>query len=882
MQLWSRISSTLRNLFRKQQAERQLDEELRSYVDMVADEKIAAGIPAEVARRTTLAELGGIEQVKQSVRDHRTGVGLELLWQDVRYALRQLRRNRAFTLTAVITLGLGIGATTAIFSILDAVLLQPLPFPQPDRLIAIASMPDEIVSVPTIHDWQTRSHSFQSIAGYRGWAPTVQSSLGSQVGNVLEVTQNFFATMGASFSLGQDFPQTGNESDCTSQVIVSGAFWKRLGGGSSLGNRTLEMDRRAYQVIGVLPLAQPIEGSQSLDQPEIFVPTGCNPWSHPTRRGSNGYWSLGRLRSGISISAATADLARVQSTLNHDFPNYYSGVLGRAPVVIPWIIRLTGTGTGPALYSTFAACGLLLLIACANLANLLLARSVRRRHEFATRATLGASFRQLLTQLLIESAVLGVLGSAAGIAIAYGAIRLLLRARAVHLPRLAHASISPGVLAFVVFVAAIVTILLTLLPAVRTLNSSLLRDLAGASRTSGGSSLRRAGRVLVAAQIAFTLVLVSCAGWTVSSVYSLLHQPLGFAPDHLLMAGVDIDSTSVTPRYNAQQTNLFFTQLVARLSQLPGVRSVAAVNHPPLGNAVNRYGFCSDVHADQCRQQTTLNPDSYHVTPGYFVTVGQNILEGRDFTRADNGQRHVAIVNRFLAEREWPGQSAIGHRVKTGDIEGWATVIGVVGNVHSYDLASAPGPDLYLPEADHPQTGMVFVIRTTGDPALLTKAVRNMIRSEHADLSLYHLRTMTQEMANEVELRRFLMQVAAAFGALALFLAILGTYGLLSYEVSLREKEIGIRLALGSSREAIVQLLLSQESRWVLVGAAAGLFAAILTGYALRAQFYHVCAASLPVLAASLALLIIPALVAIALPARRAARLDPVQTLRSE
>ena len=362
----------------------------------------------------------------------------------------------------------------------------------------------------------------------------------------------------------------------------------------------------------------------------------------------------------------------------------------------------------------------------------------------------------------------------------------------------------------------------------------------------------------------------------------LVHQPLGFEPDHLLMAGVDIDSTSVTPRYNPQQTRLFFEQLAERLRQLPGVTSVSATNHPPLGTFVNRYDFCSDVHAENCLQQTTLNPDSYHLLPGYFATVGQPILEGRDFTSADNGQRHVAIVNQFLAQREWPGQSAIGHRVKTGDIEEWATVVGVVGNVHSYDLESAPGPDLYLPEADHPQTAMVFMIRTSGDPALLTRTVRNIVRGEHSDLALFHLRTMAQEMSYEVELRTFLMQIAAAFGALALFLAILGTYGLLAYEVSLREKEIGIRLALGSSRQAIVQLLLGQESRWVLIGAAAGLFGAILTGYALRAQFYHVRAASLPVLAGSLVLLIIPSLIAIALPGRRAAHLDPVQTLRSE
>ncbi len=874
------MRSVARRLSQRERIERDLDEELRSYVDMTADEKIARGLSETEARRRAMVELGGVEQVKQLVREHRADVGLEVLWQDVRYSVRRLRRSPGFALTTVLTLAIGIASVTTVFSILDAVLLQPLPFRQPDRLVAITGVPDETMSDPTIRDWQERGNSFESIAAYRGWSPEVRTPLGSG-GDVLEVSQNFFSTLGVVFAVGRDLPQTGNEQDCTRQAVISGGLWKQLGGGD-LSRRTLEIDHHTFQISGVLPIAQTIEGSDALNHPDIFVPIGCDPNERVLSRGDEDFAALARLRPGVSISAATTDLARVSATLRHDFPNYYGGVLGQPPVIEPWIAKLTGTAARTGLFATFGACGLLLLITCANLANLLLARNVRRSREFAIRATLGASFRHLLRQLLAESAVLTLAGSVIGMALSYGVLHLLMRERALRLPRLAHASINVPVLAFVVCLAIAIAVFLALAPALRTLRPTLQPDLANAGRTSSDAGLHRFGRMLVAAQIALSLVLVACAGWMIAGVYQLLHQPLGFRSDHLLMVGVNIEHSSVLPRYDATQTRLYFNQLVASLRALPGVTAAAAVKNPPLGSAVNRYGFCSDAHPNQCRNPVSVNPDSYDVTTGYFAAIEQPVLKGRTFTDADGSGQHVVMVNRLLAAREWPGQSAIGHRIWTGELQGWATVIGVVGNVHSYDLDTPPGPDLYLPAAYQPPSRMVVMMRTTGDPRLLEKTVRNMIRGQHADLSLYHLRSMDEEMANEVELRSFLMQVAAAFGALALMIAVLGTYGLLAYEVTLREKEIGIRLALGSSRAEIVRLLLSQEFRWATAGAALGMVAATLSGYILRAQFYQMQVTFAPVLVVSMMMLLMPATIAIVLPARRAASLDPVVTLRHE
>jgi predicted permease len=807
----------------------------------------------------------------------------------VRYALRQLRESPGFAATTILTLALGIGASTAIFAVLDAVLLEPLPFTQPDRLVAVSSQPDGVVSIPTMQDYQSRSTTFSSLAAYRVWSPTQKTTNAIAAQRILVVTQGFFSTLGTRFALGATWPITGNEQDCSSQAIVSGGYWKRLGSRNVLGNRMLNLQGRDFQITGVLPLEQAIEGSGTLNQPEVFVQVGCDSEERPNSRGDMSFELIGRLRPGVTLAQANADLSRVDQTLQKDYPNDYGAdiaVFRRPPRVFPYIELLVGTETKPALLMTFAACGLLLVIACANLASLLLARNTRRRSEFATRATLGATLGQLLRQLMVESAVLVSIGAAGGIALALLVLGFLKTTTALHLPRLAHASMRPAVVAFVVAVSAAVTIFLTLLPAWRTLRPGLLQDIQGAGRTSAGRSLRFTRRLLVVAQLTLTVVLLACAGWMIGSVYLLLHQPLGFAPDHLLMLKAELSSDHSTK----EQTRLYelrLSQMATSLYELPGVVSVAYTDHQPLGHAVNRYDFCSDVHPEQCKQQVNINPNSYAISPAYFSTIGQSILEGRDFNVADDGRNHVVIVNQALAAREWPGQSALGHRVHTGEIhipegESWATVVGVVGNVHNYDLVSQPGPDLYIPRAEDPSGFARFILKVSADPALLKNAARAKLKAQFPEATTFGFETMSEEMSSEVSERVFLMQVATSFGAVALFLSILGTYGLLAYEVSLREKEIGIRLALGSPRERIVRLLLYEEGRCLMVGAILGLACAVATGYAFRSRFYGAHSTSLSVLLGSALLLIGPALLAIALPAHRAALQDPAETLRRE
>jgi predicted permease len=804
----------------------------------------------------------------------------------LRFSFRQLRQSPGFAITAILTLALGIGTSTAIFAVLNAVLLEPLPFEEPDRLVAVETQPDLTVSIPTMQDYQLRSSTFSSFAAYREWSPTQKTPDVPAARRILIVSQSFFSTLGTYFALGTSWPITGNEQDCSSVVVVSGGYWKRLGGGSTLGHRMLNLDGRDFQIAGVLPLEQTIEGSDRLNQPEVFAQIGCDNEEHPNSRGDQSFLLIGRLRPAVTLSQANTDLWRVQQTLEKDFPIDYSAVLNKRPVVFPYVELLVGTETKPALLMTLAACGFLLVIACANLASLLLARNTRRRTEFATRATLGAGLCQLLTQLTIESSVLVSLGAASGIGLALLILALLKATTSLHLPRLGHASMHPTVLAFVVAVSAAVTFFLTLLPAWRTLRPELLQDIQSGRQSSAGRSLRFARRMLVVAQITLTVVLLACAGWMIGGVYLLLHQPLGFAPDHLLMLEAWLGNDN-SGKDQAQLYELKLSQIAASIQQLPSVVSVAYTDHQPLGHAVNRYTFCSDVHPEQCKWQININPNSYAISPAYFSTIGQALLEGRDFNAADDGRNHVVIVNQTLAAREWPGQSALGHRVHTGEIhslegESWSTVVGVVGNVHNYDLVSKPGPDLYIPRAENRSGFARFILNVSGDPALLKNTVRTKLKNDFPEAKFYGFETMSEEMSNEVSARAFLMQVAMSFGAVALFLSILGTYGLLAYEVSLRVKEIGIRLALGSTREKIVKLLVFEHGYWLLAGTIVGLACAVATGYIFRSRFYGMYASSIPVLVGSAFLLFAPALLAIALPAHHASLQDPADTLRRE
>ena len=795
----------------------------------------------------------------------------------LRATLRQLRRSVGFSVTAVAILAVGIGVTTAIYSVVDAVVLRPLPFPEPDRLVALTAKPWGNVSFPTLQDWQQRTHVFRSVAASANWSPRIESSAGVGRADALLVSKNYLSTLGAAFTLGRDFTQTGNEADCLNQAIVTDAYWRRMGGGSSLAGRTLQLDHTTYAVMGVLA---PVETGGNLDGSAVLTPLSCDEAKSTTDRGESAFQGIGRLLPGASIAKATAELSSVQGQLRHAYPNLYPA--GYVPVLVPFADYEVGAGTRTALFAALAACGMLMLITCANLTNLLLARNMRRRAEFAVRATLGATPRHLLGLLLAENCTLTLAGAGLGMALAGALLRGVRAIQVVHLARLEHAGLDFSALEFAIGTALVVAMLLTILPALRSVRPALLTDLGnGSARASGSAGLRRAGRVLVAGQLALAMVLVASSAWMVSSVFLLLHQPLGFAPEHLLFSSTDLRGPLRDQDVTPARTLAVLQQTLAELRAVPGLEEVSAANDKPLGGRTNQYDFCSDLHPEVCDQPHVKTPDVFQVMPEYFHTMSQVLYRGRDFNAADDGRNYVAIVNRALANQEWPGENPVGHRVFSGELKAWATVVGEVGDVHSYSLERTPTPNLYLPEADGPDVHAVLMMRTAGDPDGMEEMVRRLLQKDNL-ITVKYVESMPEWMGHQVALRQFSMRVAVAFGALALLLAVFGTYGLLAYEVSLREREIGIRLALGSSRAAIVQLLLRQESRWIGGGIVSGFFAACGVGYVLRAQFFHTGATSVPVLIAASLLLAVPALLAVMIPGRRASLLEPAVTLRRE
>ena len=802
---------------------------------------------------------------------------MDTLLQDLRYTLRTLTRRPAFTAIVVVTLMLGIGANTAIFSVVNAVLLRPLPYPHAEQLVVLwGTRPAEarlLVSIADIGDWRTRNHTLADIGLDRN--QSVNLTGGGEPDRLVGsfITANTLTILGAHASRGRLFTAAETEVGKGQPVaVISDATWRgRFGSDSGIVGRTLVLNGRPHVVIGVLSsdFADPFGGS------EVWLPITSAPNAAWFARGNGTAWGVARMKPGVTADAVRRDLSSVAAQLAAEFPASNAG-LGVA------VVSLTDQIVGnvrPMLLIVLAAVAVVLLIACANVANLQLARAASRRREIAVRAALGAGRGRLARQLLTESLVLSVAGGATGLLFARWATRALVAAVPGGLPVSGDVGLDSSVLAFAAAVTVAAGVLFGAAPALHAVRTNL-NDALGARAGDGAIGGRVDARsTFVALQLALCVVLLVGAGLLTRTLATLQRVDPGFDPHALLTAEFRLPAAKYR---DTASIIAFATRAIAEIRAVPGVQSAALVGAVPLSGNWDSDSYVSAEHPD-VPAASAPSLQSNTTTDGYFRTMGIPFIAGRDFDDSDRFRSNpVVIVNKELARREWPGVSAIGKRIKLLRPNIWVTVVGVVGDVKHLTLQDTPTPQAYFPIAQAPNIFSSIVARTTGDPASFAKAVRAAIWTVDADQPVWRMRSMESFVDRQVATPAFIVVLTGAFSFLALLLATVGVYGVMSYAVEQRTREVGIRMALGAQRDQVVRLVLGRGLRVVGVATVIGLAAAFGATRLLRSQLYGVDPTDAVSFAAGPALLVLVAFLACWLPARRAARLDPVLALRSE
>jgi putative ABC transport system permease protein len=827
---------------------------------------------------------GGGERFKPGHRwqDARSELGrwrfyMHAFRQDIRYALRVLARQPGVTLVAVLTLALGIGANSAIFSAVNAVLLRPLPYDEPDRLVTLwekrpaEGVMDNVVSPADFADWSKMATSFESMAAMTV-VPADLIGVGEPVRLFVgAVTTRFFDVLRVDPLLGRRFRDEENVAGKHRVVILGHKLWTtRFSSDRNVVGRTLSLNGIPHEVVGVLP-----ETFEFPDETiDIWAPNPMEGLPAALPRANHELSVYARLKDGVSLDQARMEMDRVGQLLEQQYPATNRGHGG-------WATSLEDRLKTPvrrSLLLLLGAVAFVLLIACVNVANILLAKAAGRRREMAVRAAVGAGRTRLAGQMLTESLVLAMLGGAAGLFVAWWGIALLrqLTPQGVPLVGLSHLTLEPRVIAFTAALSLLTGVLFGFLPAWHLAGQDVNASLKDGGRSPAG--VRRTLRVaLVVSEIALASLLLVAAGLTLRSFQSVLNLPPGFQTKGILTASVALPAS----RYREEPSLLAaFDQIEEKLRSLPGVRAVGATTHLPLSGRDSRRGVGIEGRTPTPDVPTRAHPRA--VTPGYFQAIGITLLAGRPFTAADSATApKVAIVNDTMAKRYWPDSSPVGKRMRLGGTNEWIDVVGVVADVKHWGLEAAVNPELYLPLPQYLSRGVTFVVSAGGDPASLAPAVRDRVRGFDADLPLSGVRTMTEVASVSVASRRAGMLLLAVFGGLALVLAAAGIHGVMSHLVALRTSEIGVRMTLGATPAAVMGLVLREGTLQALAGLAIGLTGGVLLMRTFRSVLFGVAPADPITLTIVGVGLLTTALAACAIPARKAMRVDPVTALRA-
>ncbi|HVG21877.1 MAG TPA: ABC transporter permease [Blastocatellia bacterium] len=880
---WAR----LRALLGRETVIGDIDEEMRLHVDMETEANIERGMSPGDARRAALKSFGNFGSFRDMAYGIRGGGVMETLLQDIRYGARVLARHRGFTIVSVLTLALGIGANTAIFSVVNALLLRPLPFRDADRLVMLWEISSEgrhqnTTSRANFRAWREQSNSFEGMAAFSDQRLNLTGDAEPEEVSTQFATPELFQVLGVEPIIGRGMTQDDARPGSPDVALLGHGIWqRRFGGDPGVVGRTIMLNGAPVTVIGVLPAGFQwhIRKRSGTGRPAEIWTVLAMPTEGPATRGRF-LSAVARLKPGVSLEQAEAEMKTIAARLEQDAPQYNKGT---STEVIPLREQLVGN-VRPALLILLGAVGFVLLIACANVANLLLARAAAREKEMALRAALGAGRPRIVRQLLTESLLLAVTGSLLGLGLAWWGTRALVAISPHDVINLQGVGINLAVLAWTLVVSLVTGIIFGLAPALEATRLNLNDALKEGGKGAGGQSSRsrRLRSALVVGEVALALVLLASAGLLVKSFARLQKVDAGFNADNVLTMVVRLPGGKYR---EDQQMVAFFRQARERIAALPGVSSVGMVNFLPLyGGLGSNTGFTIEGRPTPPPGQE-LGTNVRVSDRGYFGAMGIPLLRGRNFTDLEDSEaRHVVLISEAMARQRFPGEDPIGKRIRVMMFEkpNPTEIIGVVGDVRYDSLTDEAEPTVYFPHPELTYEFMTLVIRTTGDPSEMAPAVRGELRAIDPDQPVSDLRTMNQVMSDTVGRARFNTLLLGLFAGLATLLAAVGIFGVMNYSVTLRAHEIGIRMALGAQPGGVLMLILRQGLALTLAGIVIGLAGGLALTRVLSGLLFGVGATDPTTFAVMVLLLAVVSLVACYIPARRATRVDPLIGLRYE
>jgi putative ABC transport system permease protein len=876
--LWRQIARGLRALTHRSAADRDVGDEVQHYLEQATAAHLARGLSPEAALRAARLELGSMTSVREEVRSSGWEDLVATVFADLRYASRRLRSAPGFAVVTVLTLGLGIGATTAIFTVLNGLVFRPLPFREPKRLVMIwetnRDYPQILVSYPNYLDWHGRLRAFEDVALYDGFAQFTLTGKGdAERVRGGRASGNLFDVLGVGPALGRLFRSTDDRVGAERVAVVTDAFWRRtLAADPGAVGSAMTLDGFSYTIVGVLP------PRVQLARSEVWVPMGlfANTEAYTDRSTHPGTIGIGRLKRGMTLDRMQADLDQLYRQLVADHPAQNAGIGASGG----WLLDQVLGGIRPALYILAGAVGLVLLIACANVASLLLGRAASRQREIALRTAIGAHRSRIVRQLLTESMLLSGLGAALGVALAWGGVRLLVALQPGNLPRLVDIRLDGPVLAFAAVLSVLTGIAFGLVPALQTSRGDLvaaLRD-GGRGATAGPRPLRMR-RILLVGEMALALVLLVGAGLLIRSFAKLTSVDLGVDPRNVTVGLVSLPERNYP---DAARQTAVFADLLERVGALPQVTDAALATDLPVNSSWQSGVTFEGLPPVERGREPLLN--AVVAAPGWFSTMKMRVLAGRGLESTDrSGLPPVLVISQAVAKRFFAGESPVGRRMKMGPAAGgspWLTIVGVVNDVKQEGPSVESRGAMYLPLAQNPSGTLWLAVRSSAQAAGVVPALRAALTAIDPDVPLSQVQTLEERVAGTVAQPRFSMLLLSLFAAIALVLAAIGIYGVISYSVALRTHEIGVRIALGARPRDVLGMVVRQVFAITGLGIALGGAGALAAGSLLTRLLFGVQSSDPTTFVAVSMVLAAVALLAAAVPARRAARLDPVAALR--